>query len=187
MFLSILLFLSITNAESLQPVSTRQQFVNFASTFGKLSIFGTVLPLIASATTADPINNYKVSIEGIQKPIGELLGSKATLVVNVASQCALTPQYEELVDLYNKYSEKGLQILAFPCNQFGNQEPADAAQVRKDMSARFGVKFPILDKVEVNGAGEDPLYTKLKTYPDISVSKVGKISWNFEVRINFPH
>jgi glutathione peroxidase len=110
----------------------------------------------------------------------ELLGSKATLIINVASQCALTPQYEELVSLANTYSKQGFQILAFPCNQFGNQETAESSKIRKDMLKQYGVQFPILDKLDVNGINEDPLYTKLKSFKDIGVSNVARISWNFE-------
>ena len=138
-------------------------------------------PAMTFASTTDAsIREYLVMVDGVKKPLKELLGSKATLIVNVASQCALTPQYEELVDLYKTYSPKGFQILAFPCNQFGNQEPAEVKQVRKDMFARFGATFPILDKIDVNGPFEDPLYTKLKSFKDIGVSNIARISWNFE-------
>jgi glutathione peroxidase len=143
----------------------------------------------AAASTAsvsvgnEGISQIAVSYDGVSKPISTYLGKKATLIVNVASQCALTPQYDELVQLYDKFNDdKGsFQILAFPCNQFGSQEPDPIEKIRKDVREGFGVKFPILDKIDVNGGNASPLYKKLKSYEDISTStNIAKISWNFE-------
>jgi glutathione peroxidase len=175
------LFLAVIDSLRLTPINFKSKFSELLKTTLIITAsIGFLSTPISIAADTSSINSYMVSIEGSKKPMMELLGKKATLVVNVASQCALTPQYEELVELHDKYSSKGFQILAFPCNQFGSQEPAEDAQIRKDMAERFNVKFPILDKIDVNGFNEDPLYTKLKSYPDISVSKIGKISWNFE-------
>ena len=168
------------NKHELFPVSNKQVFIEKVST--TLSTLGAlcVFPTLVSAQSSGLITDLSVAFEGKQTPVKDLLGSKATLIVNVASQCALTPQYEELVELYKLYSSQGFQILAFPCNQFGNQEPAEESKIRSDMLNRFGATFPILDKIDVNGARESPLYTRLKSVPDIGVSKIGKISWNFE-------
>jgi glutathione peroxidase len=131
---------------------------------------------LADTATGD----IPVSYDGVPKPLSAYLGKKGTLIVNVASQCALTPQYEGLVSLYKKYAPLGLNIVAFPCNQFASQEPFPVERIRKDMARDYGVQFPILDKIDVNGAGTHPLYSNLKSYKDIGVGNVAKISWNFE-------
>lgn len=86
---------------------------------------------------------------------------KVVLVVNTASECGFTPQYKELETLFRKYSGKGLVILGFPCNQFGNQEPGDAAAIRRGCLMRYGVTFPMFDKIEVKGPQAHPLFTWL--------------------------
>merc|ERR1711915_89559 len=103
---------------------------------------------------------------------------KVLLIVNVASQCGLTnSNYTELNEVYTKYKDQGLEILAFPCNQFGGQEPGDNAQIAEVACTRFKAEFPIFDKVEVNGSNAAPLYKFLKS------SKGGifgeDIKWNF--------
>ena len=103
---------------------------------------------------------------------------KAILVVNVASECGLTYHYEGLQELYNKFSSKGLEILAFPCNQFGAQEPGTNDEIKFFCTEKYNVTFPIFNKIDVNGPNEDPLYTFLKS------SKRGflgykPIEWNF--------
>jgi len=103
---------------------------------------------------------------------------KVLLIVNVASQCGLTnSNYTELNEVYTKYKDQGLEILAFPCNQFGGQEPGDNAQIAEVACTRFKAEFPIFDKVEVNGSNVAPLYKFLKS------SKGGLfgdgIKWNF--------
>ena len=128
----------------------------------------------------DSILNTMIQYNGESKPLKSYLGDKCTLIVNVASQCALTPQYDGLVSLYDTYHDKGFNIIAFPCNQFGSQEPAPVEQIRKDIRRQFNVQFPIMDKIDVNGPNTHPLYNKLKSYSDIGVSNIMKISWNFE-------
>ena len=107
--------------------------------------------LVAHAgSTEEGINNVAVTFDGESKPIQSYLGKKGTLIVNVASQCALTPQYEDLVQLYSTYNKMGFAVLGFPCNQFGGQEPEnDIKKIRLDMKNRFGVEFPLFDKIEV--------------------------------------
>ena len=104
---------------------------------------------------------------------------KVVLIVNVASQCGLTPQYEQLQELHEKYAEQGLAIIGFPCNQFGKQEPGTADEIREFCDANYGVKFDLFGKVDVNGESACDLYkylTQLETKP----KGPGKISWNFE-------
>jgi glutathione peroxidase len=100
------------------------------------------------------------------------------LVVNVASKCGFTPQYEGLEKLYQTYKDRGLTILGFPCNQFGGQEPGDAAEIANFCSLTYDVSFPVLAKVEVNGDGADPLYKYLKkAKPGLLGSQA--VKWNF--------
>ena len=103
---------------------------------------------------------------------------KVCLVVNVASQCGLTPQYDGLQRLYDEYQGRGLEILGFPCNQFGAQEPGTEAEIATFCETSYGVGFPMFSKVDVNGEGADPLYrwlTAEETKPD----GAGDVAWNF--------
>jgi glutathione peroxidase len=103
---------------------------------------------------------------------------KVLLVINVASQCGFTSQYKELQDLYIKYHSQGLEILAFPCNQFGGQEPGTPQQIEAFCSARFGVTFPVFQKTDVNGSNTHPLFEYLKTAaPGLLGTEA--IKWNF--------
>ncbi len=102
---------------------------------------------------------------------------KVVLVVNVASRCGLTPQYEGLEALYEQYGPDDFAVLGFPCNQFGGQEPGSAEEIAEFCTLNFGVSFPMFAKVEVNGEGADPLYKWLKeTTPG---SDGADIEWNF--------
>eukprot|EP00624_Nannochloropsis_granulata_P004078 evm.model.NODE_3053_length_17624_cov_21.646164.4 len=113
-------------------------------------------------------------MEGKTIRFGDAKGKKATIVVNVV--CG---NYPGLQDLFEKYHDQGLEVLAFPSNQFGFQEPDPVDKVRKDMKDRFGVTFPIYNKVDVNGAGAHPLFAALKKYePELS-NHNPKLSWNF--------
>lgn len=87
---------------------------------------------------------------------------KVLLVVNTATECGFTPQYAQLEEMYQTYHDQGLEILDFPCNQFGHQAPGTNEEIALFCTSRFGVTFPQFDKIEVNGVGEDPLYTYLK-------------------------
>ncbi|MDX6739483.1 glutathione peroxidase [Actinocorallia sp. A-T 12471] len=104
---------------------------------------------------------------------------KAVLVVNVASQCGLTPQYAGLEELQKKYAERGFTVLGVPCNQFLGQEPGTAEEIATFCSATYGVTFPLTEKVEVNGPGRHPLYSALVDVAD-STGHSGDIRWNFE-------
>lgn len=104
---------------------------------------------------------------------------KVLLVVNVASKCGLTPQYEQLQALHDKHAKDGLAVLGFPCNQFGKQEPGDEKEIAEFCSNHYKVKFDMFSKVEVNGDGACPLYKHL-TALDTKPKGAGKITWNFE-------
>ena len=100
------------------------------------------------------------------------------LIVNVASKCGFTPQYEGLETLYRDYKDKGLTVLGFPCNQFGAQEPGNAEEIASFCSLTYNVSFPVLGKIEVNGAGADPLYQHLKSEKKGFLGS-GAVKWNF--------
>jgi glutathione peroxidase len=104
---------------------------------------------------------------------------KVVIIVNTASECGLTPQYEQLQALHEEYGEQGLAILGFPCNQFGQQEPGTADDIQKFCKVNYGVTFDMFSKVEVNGAGACPLY-KYLTSVETKPAGSGKIGWNFE-------
>jgi glutathione peroxidase len=100
------------------------------------------------------------------------------LIVNTASKCGFTPQYEGLEDLYRRYAPRGFTVLAFPCNQFGAQEPGDAAEIANFCSLTYDVTFPVFAKIDVNGTNAAPLFTALKAAaPGVLGSK--GIKWNF--------
>jgi glutathione peroxidase len=117
------------------------------------------------------------ALEGGDRPLADYRG-QVLLVVNVASKCGFTPQYKGLEALYRKYQPKGFTILAFPCDQFGHQEPGSEAEIREFCSLNYDVTFPMFAKIEVNGDGAHPLYRYLKSAkPGILGSE--KIKWNF--------
>lgn len=103
---------------------------------------------------------------------------KTLLIVNTASKCGFTPQYKGLEALYQKYKDKGLEILGFPCNQFGKQEPGDATEISEFCELNFGVTFPLFSKIEVNGDNTDPLFAHLKTQAP-GLLGTTSVKWNF--------
>src|ERR1022692_3871783 len=115
------------------------------------------------------------SIDGQTAPLAAYQG-KVLLIVNVASKCGFTPQYTALEALYQKYKDQGLVVLGFPCNQFNGQEPGTDAEIKQFCSSKYGVTFPLFDKIEVNGDNRHPLYVLLagKNSP-----VAGNIRWNF--------
>ncbi|MET8543033.1 glutathione peroxidase [Kitasatospora sp. NPDC004799] len=104
---------------------------------------------------------------------------KALLIVNVASKCGLTPQYEGLERLQQRYAGRGFTVLGFPCNQFAGQEPGSAEEIRTFCSTTYGVTFPLFEKIDVNGEDRHPLYAKLTEVAD-EEGQAGDVSWNFE-------
>lgn len=105
--------------------------------------------------------DFTVQRQGKTESLSQYQG-KVLLIVNTASRCGLTPQYTQLQDLYQKFSEKGLVILDFPCNQFREQAPEENDEYAQVCQMKFGTQFPIFDKIDVNGSNEHPLYTYLK-------------------------
>ena len=103
-------------------------------------------------------------IDGDERPLRRYAG-KACLVVNVASRCGLTPQYDGLQRLYSRYRDRGLEVLGFPCNQFAGQEPGSNAEVKTFCTTHYGVEFPLFAKLDVNGAARSPLYAWLTSQP----------------------
>ena len=117
------------------------------------------------------------SLAGEPVPLSQLQG-KVMLIVNTASECGFTPQYEGLQKLYDEFKERGLAVLGFPCNQFGKQEPGDAAQIGAFCAKNYGVTFPMFDKVDVNGANAHPLFRYL-TGEAPGLLGLEAIKWNF--------
>ena len=117
------------------------------------------------------------TIDGEARSLGDYSG-KVCLVVNVASKCGLTPQYEGLQRLYDAYRERGVEVLGFPCNQFAGQEPGSHEEIAEFCSTNYGVTFPLFGKLDVNGDGRDPLYAWL-TSQDAKPEGSGDIKWNF--------
>jgi glutathione peroxidase len=104
---------------------------------------------------------------------------RAVLVVNVASKCGLTPQYNALEQLAREYAGRGLTVIGVPCNQFMGQEPGTAEEIQAFCSNNYGVTFPLLSKTDVNGEGRHPLYAELTQTPDAD-GEAGDVQWNFE-------
>ncbi|MFN6549441.1 glutathione peroxidase [Mycolicibacterium septicum] len=118
------------------------------------------------------------TLDGRQTTLAELT-TGATLVVNVASKCGLTPQYTALEKLAQDYAARGLTVVGVPCNQFMGQEPGSAEEIQTFCSTTYGVTFPLLAKTDVNGADRHPLYAELTQAAD-AAGEAGDIQWNFE-------
>ena len=114
---------------------------------------------------------------GAERSLGEFAG-KVLLVVNTASKCGFTPQFEGLEKLYEKYSDRGLEVLGFPCNQFANQDPGSDDEIQEFCQLNYGVSFPMFGKIEVNGSGTDPLFQHLKEEAPGALG-TKRIKWNF--------
>lgn len=125
------------------------------------------------------ITDHAISaLDGSPLDLGALAG-RATLVVNVASRCGLTPQYGGLEELHERYKDRGFSVLGVPCNQFAGQEPGNAEEIATFCSTTYGVTFPLTEKVDVNGAGRHSLYDELTATPDAD-GEAGDVKWNFE-------
>jgi glutathione peroxidase len=118
------------------------------------------------------------TLQGEESSLAPYRG-KALLLVNVASKCGLTPQYEGLERLQERYGDRGFSVLGFPCNQFLGQEPGTAEEIQEFCSTTYGVTFPLFEKIDVNGADRNPVYTELTEVPDAE-GQAGDITWNFE-------
>ena len=114
---------------------------------------------------------------GKEKPLSDYQG-KVLLVVNTASKCGFTPQFEGLETLYENYKDKGLEILGFPCNQFASQDPGSNEEITEFCQLNYGVSFPMFGKIEVNGAATDPLFAHLKSEAKGALG-TERVKWNF--------
>jgi len=121
-----------------------------------------------------PVN----TLAGESSSLGPFEGAP-TLIVNVASKCGLTPQYTGLEELQKQYGDRGFNVVGFPCNQFGAQEPGSAEEIATFCATNYGVSFPMMEKVEVNGENRHPIYTELTASTDAE-GHTGDIRWNFE-------
>ena len=119
------------------------------------------------------------ALNGSDASLGDYQG-KAALVVNVASKCGLTPQYEGLQKLQDTYADRGFTVLGFPCNQFLEQEPGSADEIQEFCSVNYGVSFPLFAKIDVNGEHQDGLFAELNQSADVADGHTGDIRWNFE-------
>jgi len=144
------------------------------------------LPSPGTAPTPVPVSKeldsmWTAAIKTLRGKATQLANykGKVLLLVNVASECGLTPQYAALEALQKKYEAKGFTVIGFPCNQFGAQEPGTADEIEHFCASNYGVTFPITEKIEVNGAGRHEIYKSLTAIADAS-GHTGDIRWNFE-------
>ena len=134
------------------------------------------ITMTSSAFAAESVHDFKMqSLEGKEIDLAAYKG-KVLLIVNTASRCGATPQYEQLQALHEKYKNKGLVVLGFPCNQFGAQEPGNSKDIREFCTENYSVEFPLFSKIDVNGDKQAPLYEFLKK----STEDKGDVKWNFE-------
>ena len=119
------------------------------------------------------------TLDGEDSSLGTTAPGATLLVVNVASQCGLTPQYTALEKLHEQFASRGLTVVGFPCNQFGGQEPGSSEEIAESCSATYGVTFPMFEQIEVNGPGRHAIYETLTSVPDAD-GEAGDIQWNFE-------
>jgi glutathione peroxidase len=118
-------------------------------------------------------------LDGTPGTLRDLTGGRPALLVNVASKCGLTPQYNGLEELQEKYGHRGFTVVGLPCNQFGGQEPGSSEEIAEFCSATYGVSFPMSEKVEVNGEDRHEVYRELVGTPD-DKGQAGDVQWNFE-------
>jgi len=145
----------------------------------KLSFAAALMMGVASsARAAGPLEFKAKDIDGKEVDLAQYKG-KVVMVVNVASKCGNTPQYEGLEALYKKYGEKGFVVLGFPANEFKGQEPGSDADIKQFCTSKYGVTFPMFSKVVVKGDGQNEMYKNL-TSKDTNPKFAGDVTWNFE-------
>jgi len=168
--------------------SKRSMIASFVAAYAILVLMG-VLPSplsssstggssIMSDTTTSPWFSLSAKQSDGSALALESLRGRVVLVVNVASRCGFTPQYKQLQELHDRYSDKGLTILAFPCNQFGGQEPGTDSEIQQFCSTNYGVTFPVMSKIQVNGSQADPIFEYLKKQSP-GLLGLESIKWNF--------
>jgi glutathione peroxidase len=132
-----------------------------------------------SQTQARSIHDIELPMLNGKPASLSAFAGKVILAVNTASKCGLTPQYEGLQRLHDRYSPQGFTVLGFPCNQFFHQEPGGADEIESFCTINYGVTFPLFAKLDVKGAKQHPLYAILSDFPD-DAGKAGNVTWNFE-------
>jgi glutathione peroxidase len=150
----------------------------YAAIAAVAGLFAMTQITFAEEKATSPLGFKVQSLEGKDVDLSQYKG-KVVLIVNVASHCGFTKQYKALEALYKQYADKGFVILGFPCNQFGQQEPGTAEEIRKFCTDKYDVTFPMMAKIEVNGDGACDLY-KYLTPLDAKPKGAGKVKWNFE-------
>jgi glutathione peroxidase len=150
-----------------------------ASDPGNLPPAGTAPTPVTVDNQLDPIWKTPIkTLKGEPTTLAAYKG-KALMIVNVASKCGNTPQYSTLEALQKKYEAKGFTVVGFPCNQFGGQEPGTAEEIQTFCATNYGITFPIMEKIDVNGDTRHPIYKALTPIADVA-GKTGDIRWNFE-------
>jgi len=144
-------------------------YINLTNTYGQKSEKEVNMKNIISDISVLDMNKKEVKLSDFK--------GKVLLIVNVASECGFTPQYESLQKIYEKYKDKGFEILAFPCNDFGGQEPGTNEEIKSFCSINYNVTFQLFDKIKVLGADKSPLYSRLINN---DITSKGDIGWNFE-------
>lgn len=143
------------------------------------AVVGSAVAADKEQTKGSPVLNQKMeTLSGEKADLSEYKG-KVLLIVNVASKCGATPQYEPLEATYQKYKDDGLVVLGFPCNQFGSQEPGTSEEIATFCKENYGVKFPMFAKIDVNGEKAAPLYKHLTSKEAVG-EDAGPVKWNFE-------
>lgn len=156
------------------PICLKKSLLSIA-----VALAGIIMSNPSAATEKSPVLGHTMtSLDGNPVDLAQYEG-KVLLIVNVASRCGATPQYKQLQELQEKYQDKGLVVLGFPCNQFGAQEPGTAQEIAAFCKDNYKVTFPMFDKVEVNGKQAAPLYQYLTSEKAVPADP-GAIRWNFE-------
>jgi glutathione peroxidase len=137
--------------------------------------------ITAVIAAQQPQSFYDLKTKSLDGKPGDLAQykGKVSLVVNVASKCGYTPQYEGLEKLHEQYASRGFEVLGFPCNQFMGQEPGTSEEIREFCSTTYGVQFPIFEKIDVNGDQQHPIFAELEQTADAD-GEAGDVKWNFE-------
>lgn len=151
--------------------------MKLAALIALVAVVAMIAPLHA-ADAKGPLDFKMKDIDGQSVDLGKYKGD-VVLIVNVASKCGLTPQYEQLEEVYSKYKDQGLNVLGFPANEFGRQEPGTNAEIKEFCTSTFNVDFPMFSKIVVKGDDIDPLYEFL-TSEETNPGMAGDIKWNFE-------
>ena len=144
-----------------------------ACLFAGAAVAMTSVSVTAEEKSSKVLDHKMKAIDGKEVNLAEKYKGKVLLVVNVASQCGATPQYKQLEGLQDQYHEKGLEVVGFPCNQFGGQEPGSEEEIVKFCKTKYDVSFDLFTKIDVNGEKAAPIYKQL-------TAKDGPIKWNFE-------